>query len=202
MGSRIMHYCITSRLAKLLNMESAHIHIGGIAPDVQEDIHATKDQSHFVTVKPSGKKRIDYKMFLHKYKNSLKEPFSVGYFSHLVADYLWYDLITVKYFKALPDEGRKAAVQKGYADFRKLNGMLITYYGIEKPDTTIKVDTEIEEVNLLYLPILLKQFEEDFDNHNDPMKEGLEIYEFKDIIAYIEHCVDQIYELIQESSCR
>ncbi|WP_339321218.1 hypothetical protein [Paenibacillus sp. FSL W8-0194] len=48
MGSRVMHYCISTLLARELGIDDDQFLLGGIAPDVHKYMNAPKKESHFI----------------------------------------------------------------------------------------------------------------------------------------------------------
>lgn len=101
MGSRIMHYCITARLAKELKIDDNQFFLGGIAPDVNKNMKTPKTISHFVRTNNEEQIFADYLGFHEKYLRYMREPFYLGYFYHLISDVIWVEEIYYKKIKWL-----------------------------------------------------------------------------------------------------
>ncbi|MEK3717650.1 zinc dependent phospholipase C family protein [Paenibacillus sp. FSL R7-0333] len=197
MGSRIMHYCITVQLAEKLKINSEFLHLGGLAPDAIGSNDQSKDKSHFITPKENGKKRINLGLFLEKYGDRMHDPLYLGYFSHLVADYFWYDCIMVKYFKPLSMEDRRKAGEIGYLDFWILNAKLINHFKLTKCKLAIE-HNEMDLIDMHALSGVIHQFEADFIV--DPIAEHLPLglYTFEDILYYLDCSVKETVSRLEE----
>lgn len=188
MGSRIMHYCITARLAKEFKIDDNQFFLGGIAPDVNKNMKTPKTISHFVRTNDEGQIFADYLGFREKYLRYMREPFYLGYFFHLISDVIWVEEIYYKKIKWLPQPDKKEAQLKYYRDFWRLNGKLIDYYSIEYRPMEAK-SIEIEEIDYRYLPELVKDLENDFAMKDEAKEQELEILEFEEVIEILERTV-------------
>lgn len=188
MGSRIMHYCITSLLAKELEIDDDQFLLGGIAPDVHKHMNTLKTTSHFVRANDEGKIFADYFGFHQKYQQYMNKPFYLGYFYHLISDVLWVEEIYNKKIKWLPQPDKKEAQLKYYRDFWRLNGKLIDHYSVEyRP---IKVTPiEVEEIDYRYLPELIKDLEVDFEMKDEAKEQELEILDFEEVVEIMDRTV-------------
>ncbi|RAR43154.1 hypothetical protein [Paenibacillus sp. MDMC362] len=194
MGSRIMHYCISARLAKELKIDDDQFFLGGIAPDVNKNMKTPKTISHFVRTNNEGQIFADYLGFHEKYLRYMSEPFYLGYFFHLISDVIWVEEIYYKKIKWLPQPDKKEAQLKYYRDFWRLNGKLIDYYSIEYRPMEVK-SIEIEEIDYRYLPELIKDLENDFAMKDEAKEQELEILEFEEVIAVLERTVRECVEI-------
>ncbi|OIB03008.1 hypothetical protein AK95_33270 [Paenibacillus sp. LC231] len=190
MGSRIMHYCITARLAKELKIDDNQFFLGGIAPDVNKNMKTPKTISHFVRTNNEEQIFADYLGFHEKYLRYMREPFYLGYFYHLISDVIWVEEIYYKKIKWLPQPDKKEAQLKYYRDFWRLNGKLIDYYSIEYRPLEVK-SIEIEEIDYRYLPELVKDLENDFAMKDEAKEQELEILEFEEVIDILERTVKE-----------
>lgn len=188
MGSRVMHYCITARLAKELNIDDDQFFLGGIAPDVHKNMNVPKAISHFVKTNNEGLFFADYFRFNNKYLRYMNEPFYQGYFYHLLSDVIWVEEIYNKKIKWLPQPDKKEAQLKYYRDFWRLNGKLIDYYSIVYRPMEVK-PIEIEEIDYKYLPELIKDLEVDFVMKDEAKEQELEILRFEEVVEIIERTV-------------
>lgn len=194
MGSRIMHYCITARLAKELKIDDNQFFLGGIAPDVNKNMKTPKTISHFVRTNNEEQIFADYLGFHEKYLRYMREPFYLGYFYHLISDVIWVEEIYYKKIKWLPQPDKKEAQLKYYRDFWRLNGKLIDYYSIEYRPMEVK-SIEIEEIDYRYLPELVKDLENDFAMKDEAKEQELEILEFEEVIDILERTVKECVEI-------
>ncbi|WP_341187270.1 zinc dependent phospholipase C family protein [Paenibacillus sp. FSL H7-0756] len=185
------------QLAEKLKINSEVLHLGGLAPDAVGSNDQSKDKSHFRTPKENGKKRINLGLFLEKYGDRMQDPFYLGYFSHLVADYFWYDCIMVKYFKPLSTEDRRKAGEIGYLDFWILNAKLIHHFKLTKCKLAIE-HNEMDLIDMHALSGVIDQFEADFIA--DPIAEHspLGLYTFEDILSYIDRSVKETVSRLSE----
>ncbi|WP_054957324.1 hypothetical protein [Paenibacillus dakarensis] len=188
MGSRIMHYCVTTRLAKELNIDDEQFFLGGIAPDVNKNMNTPKTISHFVKTDKEGQFFADYIGFHNKYQKHMNEPFYLGYYYHLITDVIWVEEIYKKKIKWLPQPDKKEAQLKYYRDFWRLNGKLIDYYSIVYNPMEVK-PVEIEEIDYRYLPELIKDLEFDFVKRDEAKDQELEILQFEEVIEVLERTV-------------
>lgn len=194
MGSRIMHYCITARLAKELKIDDNQFFLGGIAPDVNKNMKTPKTISHFVRTNNEEQIFADYLGFHEKYLRYMREPFYLGYFYHLISDVIWVEEIYYKKIKWLPQPDKKEAQLKYYRDFWRLNGKLIDYYSIEYRPMEVK-SIEIEEIDYRYLPEIIKDLENDFAMKDEAKEQELEILEFEEVIDILERTVKECVEI-------
>jgi hypothetical protein len=196
MGSRMMHYCITTEINKhFYQSKEIRIHLGGLAPDLTHSIYAPKALTHFVQVSEDGRKRTDYDLFIQKYKEHFDDSFYIGYLSHLVADSLWYDMIYLKQIKYLPESEKQSAIEKGYRDFRRLNKMLLTDYPlIPIGDIPPVENINIEGLYTEYLPVIVKQLNDDFQVEQPT--EPLEIYNLESMLSYLRLSISETIKLL------
>lgn len=190
MGSRIMHYCITARLADELKIQDDQFLLGGIAPDVHKNMNTPKAISHFVKTSHDGQIFADYAGFYDKYLEFMSEPFYLGYYYHLLSDVIWVEEIYKKKIKWLPQPEKKEAQLKYYRDFWRLNGKLIDYYSIEYKLLDVN-PVEIEEIDYRHLPDLIKDLEADFERKDEAKELELEILDLEEVIDILELSVKE-----------
>ncbi|TCM96393.1 hypothetical protein EV294_105260 [Paenibacillus sp. BK033] len=198
MGSRMMHYCITSEVNKrIYSSLEARIHLGGLAPDLTHPVYAPKSVTHFVRIDKEGKKRTDYEFFAQKYKDNFDDSFYVGYLSHLVADHIWYETMYLKLIKALPEEERQAAIEKGYRDFRRLNKLLLREYPLSPPMEVPVIDNVlIDGLYPEYIPDIANQLIGDFHIEEPFSPDDLEIYSLDTILEYIRLSIEETLKVL------
>ena len=90
MASSIIHIAVANELNKKLNRDKNKLLIGSIAPDIWKLIGIPKTNTHF-HYPNTNIPNLD--RFLEKYKEDLNDDFVLGYYIHLITDYLWF-----KYF--------------------------------------------------------------------------------------------------------
>ncbi|GLX70557.1 hypothetical protein [Paenibacillus glycanilyticus] len=198
MGSRMMHYCMTSEINKFLySSKESRIHLGGLAPDLTHPVYAPKSVTHFVQINSAGIKRTDYEYFARKYKENFDDSFYVGYLSHLVADNIWYETMYLKLIKSLPEEKRQAAIDKGYRDFRRLNKLLLRYYPVSPPTEIPVIDNvRIDGLYPEYLPVITEQLIGDFHIEEPVTPDDLEIYNLDAILEYVRLSIEETLKVI------
>lgn len=187
MGSRVMHYCISSLLSEALVIkDKSEFMLGGIAPDIHGLMGVPKGVTHFKDRDVNGRGFINYERFYNTYKAVIDEPFYLGYLCHLISDRVWLDF----YFKKLedvPTEQMNAKLQVAY-----LNGRIIKQYSLVLHPHVIPT-INIEGYNTSYLPALLECMQKDFSMNEDLMNEPLELFhnDNTEIIEYIHSSADR-----------
>lgn len=188
MGSRIMHYCISSLVNEKLRLQEDQFLLGGLAPDLNKYMNQPKMDSHFAKCNANGIFYTDYEAFYDKYLINQGSPFHIGYYFHLISDEIWLREIYFKKIKWLPPEEKKEAQQKYYRDFWRLNGKLIDHYSIELKQHFVE-PVAIDEIDYRYLPALIRDLKRDFEFMNDAKDEPLEILSFEEVIRVLEESV-------------
>ncbi|QJD83039.1 hypothetical protein [Cohnella herbarum] len=194
MGSRVMHYCISTLLAKELRIDDEQFLLGGIAPDVHKNMNTTKKISHFARTDSEGKLFVDLYGFHEKYLSNMMDPFYLGYFYHLVSDVIWVERVYNQKIRALPQPDKKEAQLKYYRDFWRLNGKLIDYYSLEIKQLEVKF-IEIDEIDYRFLPELIKELELDFAMKDEAKDQELEILDFDEVVDILERTVRECIEI-------
>lgn len=200
MGSRVMHYAITSEINKHLNCSNElRLHLGGQAPDITYPINVSKSLTHLVEIISTGKRRVNYQRFIHDYKHCFHDDFYIGYLSHLVADYIWYDTMYYEYIRPLPENERQIAVEQGYRDFQKLNKILLHRYKLT-PLVNIP-QMEMVIINGLYegsTHEIASQLNNDLIEGEQVQQktELLELYSTEKIVEYINLSIKETKELL------
>jgi len=188
MGSRVMHYCISTLLARELGIDDDQFLLGGIAPDVHKYMNAPKKESHFIILQTESEFACDYLGFRRKYEHHMKDPFFLGYFYHLISDDIWVKEIYYKKIKRLPQPEKKEAQGKYYRDFWRLNGKLIDHYAL----TLKPLDAEavrIDEIDYTFLPELIEDLRSDFALKDEAKEQTLEILDFNEVVEVLERSV-------------
>lgn len=200
MGSRVMHYYITSILNKSLGFTDDSFLLGGLAPDVHSYMGASHYLTHFSKKDERGNTYIDYEEYVGKYLVDTNSPFHLGYYFHLIFDDIWKREIYYKKIKCLPLEQRGEALQKNYRDLWRLNGKIIDHYSLELMELQPILIT-MDEIECQYLPELINALNRDFKLKDAASGEALELLDFETVLSVIEEsiraCLDAYSKLTQ-----
>ena len=197
MGSRIMHYCISSLIAEKLEIEhKSEFMLGGIAPDIHGLMGVAKGVTHFKDLDESGKSHINVMRFYDTYKDVINEPFYLGYLCHLVADVVWLDV----YFDIVEYVSPEQWIEKlniAYSDFEKLNKRIIDHYSLRLQHHAIP-NISIRNYNADFLPTLIDLLGNDFSNNKELNYEPLELFnnDNSQIHDYINKSVTQCIDTL------
>ena len=145
MGSIMMHLCISELYRKKHNLSDKFM-IGSILPDIYKKTIMTKDEAHYIKdiIMNNEIARLpDLDEFIKKNKEKNKDEVTIGYFAHLIEDYIWFKDIIIEYVKesGVNEEGirqyrykrenyeivhdGKHFTENIYADYSYLDGYLI-----------------------------------------------------------------------------
>ncbi|MCP1307893.1 zinc dependent phospholipase C family protein [Paenibacillus tyrfis] len=198
MGSRIMHYCISNRIAQKLSIENrSDFLIGGIAPDGLREMNHSKEVTHFVERESTGRRRINYWRFVEKYKERIREPFYSGYLCHLIADEVWSADTYFQKVRSLSAEERSEARNMSYRDFRRLNGVIIARYGLQRDPHPIP-EVAMDEISAESVASLLDDLDRDFNFDKTAAHEPLEFLRHDEVFHYIEVSVNRCAAFLLE----
>lgn len=189
MGSRVMHYCIQSMLSERLDINDPQFLLGGIAPDANKPLGVPKSESHFLRTDEGGIVSSDYEAFKHKYMSEHRHPFYLGYYFHLISDWVWGEDIYDPKIKRLPQPDKKRAQESYYRDFWRLNGKLIDHYGLAL-QPMVAQPVVIDEIDYRMLPALMDDLAADFERKDEAKEQQLELLTFEEVIAALEKSVD------------
>lgn len=193
MGSRVMHYCISTILNEKLQINDNQFLLGGLAPDAYKEKGKLKEISHYMRKDDDGVGYIDYYSFCNKYLIRSRTPFNLGYYFHLISDDIWLKEIYYKKIKWLAQDIKTEAKNMYYRDFWRLNGRLIDYYSLELVCLKEQlIDIDKNDYRLLHQ--LTNDLETDFNMADTAKEEPLEIIEFTEAIQTIEKTVEYCME--------
>lgn len=187
MGSRIMHLVIANQIAEKINIHDKNaFFIGGVAPDAVYP----KDQSHFyIGNEDDYTTTVDFDAFLNKYR---KTDYVLGYYTHLIADYVWIKGFHQGWLKNRMNAD-ETLYKKYHGDFRLLNAKLLHHYQI-KPSILdhLSFDNiqDLEEVKIEDVKSFFSYVKEDMDYPKKDLEEPLKVFTFQQMIGYIETCVE------------
>jgi hypothetical protein len=202
MGSRIMHYCITSLLSQSLKLTDDSFFLGGLAPDVNRYMgHSHYYLTHFAKLNAFSQPITDYAYYIATYLSDHPSPFHLGYYFHLLSDDVWKEDIYYKKIKSLPHEEKRVALEKNYRDFWRLNGRIIDHFSLELRELD-PPGISMPEIDSTYLPELIMELHRDFALKDEASGEDLEFLDFDEVLGVIEKsvkvCLDAYGKLIGE----
>lgn len=205
MASAIIHICVAKEINKRLNIDEKQLFLGSIAPDISKQIGQTKEQSHFLTTKKDDVPNI-FK-FLKKYKDSLNNPFMLGYFIHLYTDKLWFDEFirqkTYEHSIKLLDGTTIIATEKEisnliYNDYTNLNISLIDYYQLDLSlfyEELNLPNIHMDEIPVNKLQILIDKMGLIVKNSTE---EKNYIFDISSITRFVEYTTNKIMRKLDE----
>jgi Zinc dependent phospholipase C len=187
MGSRIMHLIIADQIASKYTIKDKQAFlIGGIAPDAVYP----KTKSHFyVGSEENYTTSIDFDAFLEKYPE--KSDYILGYYTHLIADYIWVKGFYQGWLKNRMDQD-KTLHGRYHEDFRVLNGKLLHYYQIDQKllaDINSVSFPDLEEVKNADVEAFIPYVLEDMNYSKADLDAELQVFTFQQMIGYIETSV-------------
>lgn len=202
MASAIMHLCIAKEVNKYLQMDERYLLLGSIAPDLSKEFGETKEISHFLDhSNEDDLPNID--RFLKKYRQELNNPFTMGYFIHLLTDKYWFrDYINNYISRYTHDKEKKALTYSAirsviYDDYTNINIDLIDHYNLSLDlffNEFPLPKSSISEIPINKLPVLI-------DKLSLILKEAKEektfIFDTSDIYEFISNSVKYIIKDIQ-----
>ena len=198
MASRIMHYCISSKIIESISIENPlEFHFGNLAPDLSRFGNGDYEKSHFGYTGEQVK-GINYHWYLSKYlSNDDFSDYKLGYFVHLLSDAIWLKNIQDKYIRC--NENKESLYQLGYKDMYILNPILINYYSLEKIDFR-ECKNDIEEIDIFWLNEHVENLNDDFEIQSSGSE--TKVYPVESVISFIEEAVTKSIEEIYKLRCR
>lgn len=202
MASAIMHLCIAKEVNKYLQMDERYLLLGSIAPDLSKELGETKEISHFLDhSNEDDLPNID--RFLKKYRQELNNPFTMGYFIHLLTDKYWFrDYINNYISRYTHDKEKKTLTYSAirsviYDDYTNINIDLIDHYNLSLDlffNEFPLPKSSISEIPINKLPVLI-------DKLSLILKEAKEektfVFDTSDIYEFISNSVKYIIKDIQ-----
>lgn len=202
MASAIIHLCIAKEVNRYLGMDEYQILLGSIAPDISKQIGETKEISHFLD--HSNEDDIpNINNFLTKYKNDLQDPFTMGYFIHLLTDKYWFRDYIYKFIdRYATSQSKKKLTYTAikdviYNDYTNINIDLIDRYTLPLDifyTDFRKPNSKINEIPLDKLPILIEKMGLIIEESKE---EKTFMFDTREIISFIEETTKYIIKDIQ-----
>jgi len=187
MGSRFMHLLIADFVCKELSIKQrGEMLLGAIAPDAKSE----KEDTHFVgdQFKYGVNRRFEYGRFIMKYKERITESFMLGYLTHLVADEVW---AMKSYFSGFEEKLKNdpTLYERYHQDFRLCNAKLNEKYasnGLYEALNSAVYIPSIDELDEKSVLEFKKHALDDFNYPIEHVEQGLSIFSFEEILAYLE----------------
>lgn len=193
MPSPVIHYCISNKILKLINLDRNLFIAGSFAPDAHDQTSEGRRKSHFQKINTD----YDISAFKNKYMMGEFNDFILGYYCHLIADTMSFNNFNLQYLQGESEEEKSKRVKMCYADYSILNGKLISHYQLTKENIFIPEFLCVKEVKAEALSCIISEFQQNFD-HMDK-EETLSILNFEFVLNEIndiaEKCVVDIRNL-------
>lgn len=207
MASSMIHIAVANEINRKLKRNSQQLLIGTIAPDISKHIGENKVKSHFLDNEDGDIPNID--KFLNKYKNYLNDDFVLGYYIHLLTDYLWF-----KYFMTEISDNNYITKLDGtkvkcngrmlilylYNDYTNMNIKLIDEYNLDLKifyNELPKFNNIIEEIPMDKLNIIVNKASEMIENTKEKKDMIFNMYNIK---KFIDSSVDIILSEIEKNT--
>ena len=121
MGSILMHICISEEIRKKYCFSNKFL-IGCLLPDIYKRTTMTRDESHYIvkTVEDGYIYQLpDLNRYVEENKDDfLKDEVKIGYYTHLVEDYVWFKYVSGHISKVREDEEDKDIVRYRKDNFK------------------------------------------------------------------------------------
>ena len=202
MASAVIHLCIAKEVNKYLKMNEYDLLLGSIAPDISKQIGETKEISHFLD--HSNEDDIpNIDRFLAKYRNDLHNPFTMGYFIHLLTDKYWFRDYIYQYVDRYTRENNKRKLTASalrniiYNDYTNLNTVLIDKYELSLDIFSNPMElpnSKITEIPVEKLGLLLEKMSYIIEESHE---EKNFIFDTTDIEKFIDDTVKYIIKDLQ-----
>jgi len=153
MASSIIHYIIGKKVIEYFDFNYNDFIIGNLLPDAHDGTTYGHSLAHFYK-NLTGTPKIEYKEFKKKYNDCFQNNLVLGYYSHLLSDYIWLQHDIPKFPKNLDFSSKEYTVNREilHSDYGKLNKILIEHYKLSFNDDLVIPDsiliTEIDKKNL------------------------------------------------------
>lgn len=202
MASYHMHICIAKKINEKLKIDENLFFIGSIAPDLPTELGKPNNKSHFLDDETGV---IMSDIFYKKYKNDLYNPYVMGYFVHLLTDYLWFSKYISKYINEyLKKENLELSLRykdlkkKILNDYSNLSDFLEEKYSLnlEKLNCENVLETKsIEEIDATKLNVLIDRL-----SKNKYLTDDKTLYVMNEeyMEDFIENCAVEILKILED----
>jgi len=208
MPSAAIHMCIAKKILKKKKLDEFSFILGNIAPDSWRNNEETsRDKTHFSDNK--NHKNENYLAFYNKYKNSLTDPFVLGYLTHLMTDFYYRKNVNNKIMITINGENTilkldgtpylPANKHHMFFYYNKvyLANRLTNYYNLKKIDITkIKnINNIVSEVNFDSITKTIVYLNE--VEIVDQIIEN-EVFDFDETLKDIESCTNFVLKELEK----
>ncbi|MBP1989899.1 zinc dependent phospholipase C family protein [Paenibacillus eucommiae] len=206
MGSRLMHVIIGEIVASSLDVvkNKRDFLIGSIAPDAAFSFERKVSTHYFEGDVDKGTRNVNYQKYMDTYLTDIKDDYSLGYLTHLISDNIWMEFIYYPHEFKQKQDLDPTFLQRWYSDFRKMNTKLLCHYKMGYLKDELEMGTlprKIEEITLDDLQTFIEEMYGDFEiiEHNKTCE--LEVYNFDEIIEYINLSKSKAIAVIEKAFC-
>jgi hypothetical protein len=203
MGSRLMHLIIGEMVATSLDIikNKRDFLIGSIAPDAAFSFER-KVATHFFEGDVDKRTRqVIYQRYIDTYLSDKKDDYSLGFLTHLIGDNVWMDYIYYPHDFKQKQDADPTFLPRWHSDFRKMNTQLLCYYNMGYLKDWLAIDDsprEIEKVTRGDLQKFIEEMYGDFEIIEQNKNCELEVYNFDEIIEYINRSKSKAMAVIEE----
>ena len=188
-----MHAAIAKQLmTKFSQLDMAFL-IGNEAPDVDKISEMSKDETHYLVPSNRGTRRVDLRLFLQEHPETLSDSFTLGYYTHLLADEVWLTDVFMKVVPPQDDPRRPAVLERYYEDFKKLNPYLVHKYGLQPLPSTATEAVPADFADKACVDKLIQDYNADFTGETIG---DLEVLSITQIDVYIANVVNLMTRFI------
>ncbi|MBM6617796.1 zinc dependent phospholipase C family protein [Bacillus suaedaesalsae] len=190
MGSRLMHLIIGELVASELTFlrNKGEFLIGSIAPDAAFSFERKVSTHYFEGNVVEGTRQVNYQRYIDTYISEKIDDYSLGYLTHLISDSMWMEYIYYPYEVKQKQNLDPNFLQRWYSDFRKMNTKLLCHYNMIYLKDWLKIDALprlIDDITQEDLQKFIEEMYVDFEIIEENIDCKLEVYNFKDIVEYI-----------------
>lgn len=202
MGSRLMHLIIGEMVASSLAVKNKRVFlVGSIAPDAAFSFERKVITHYFEGDVDKRTRQVNYEKYIETYLSDIKDDYSLGYLTHLIADNVWMEYIYYPYELKLKQDLDPTFIKRWHSDFRKMNTKLLFHYDMEYLKDWLRFDAlprEIDDVTQVDLQKFIDEMYGDFEIIEKNKNCELEVYKFNDIIEYINLSKSKAIAVIEE----
>ncbi len=178
MGSILMHLCISEQIKRKYNFNNDFL-IGSVLPDIYKRTTMTRDDSHYiekVVEKGYVYQLPDLKKYVEEHKDTiLTDGIILGYYAHLVEDFVWFRYVSGLFTKVKEGEEEQDLVRYRNENFEKPHPS--EEYGIEMYKDYANVNSWL----IYRIQININEFIESVNKYTNDDSAGSIIKEYCDI---------------------
>jgi hypothetical protein len=192
MASYIAHYIIGKKILEYFHYNYDDFMLGNLLPDTHDGTQNGYDNAHFLyKINSEIKKSIILEVFKNKYSNYFNKSLILGYYCHLMSDYVWRQQEIPGRPKNIASDSNseeaKLYRKKIYEDYARLNKILTKHYKLSTPDKLNIPDSIIvTEINKQNISTLLNNLSSQFENK---IEGELDLITLDFMVNYIDNAV-------------